>query len=420
MKIIYILVVFLLSQNNLFSQWYLQDEYTTNELKDIFFLEGPTGWTVGNFGTVLRTDNGGENWNIIYNSKERDEHFEKVFFTDSNTGYCLTYHGKVFKTTDGGYNWEQISQPLDYGYDIFFINNKIGWIIGGEVNYPLPYLAEYKGKIGKTTDSGLTWTTQSFNATDIFHTAYFSSDSNGWLAGQNGEIFYTRDSGDNWELQYDSKTVLESSFFFDDSTGWFCGHGNLVLKTIDAGKTWQEISLNTDCNFLNDIYFIDKYRGWLCGSYASNSYIYSTLDGGSNWQLQNLDSLFSLNSIIFRDSQSGWSVGYNGSIYRTENGGITKISNRLQETSIDQIYIENFPNPFNSSTTIIFSMPRREYVKIDVFNSLGQLVENLISDYKNSGRHKINWKALNQTSGLYFLMLQTSKTKKIKKVLLIK
>ncbi len=66
--------------------------------------------------------------------------------------------------------------------------------------------------------------------------------------------------------------------------------------------------------------------------------------------------------------------------------------------SIDQ----NFPNPFNATTTIRFALPQSAKVNITVYNTLGQKIETVIDEVRNSGVHSIQWNALQQSSGIYF------------------
>ena len=65
----------------------------------------------------------------------------------------------------------------------------------------------------------------------------------------------------------------------------------------------------------------------------------------------------------------------------------------------------NFPNPFNPSTVISFNVQKKVFVKIDVLNALGELVENLISSEMDSGSHSVNFNAKNLSSGIYLCRL---------------
>jgi hypothetical protein len=66
----------------------------------------------------------------------------------------------------------------------------------------------------------------------------------------------------------------------------------------------------------------------------------------------------------------------------------------------------NFPNPFNSSTTIEYGLPEAEQVRIDIYDLLGRKVETLIDGEMQAGRHQVVWDASAYSSGVYFYRLE--------------
>jgi hypothetical protein len=81
---------------------------------------------------------------------------------------------------------------------------------------------------------------------------------------------------------------------------------------------------------------------------------------------------------------------------------------------------QNYPNPFNPTTTIKFALPVESKVKINVYNSLGQLVETLVNKEMESGYHEVNFDASRYSSGVYLYQLQAGDFVSVKKMLLIK
>jgi len=71
---------------------------------------------------------------------------------------------------------------------------------------------------------------------------------------------------------------------------------------------------------------------------------------------------------------------------------------------------QNYPNPFNPSTTIEFALPERSFVKLVVFNTLGQEIETLVSEEKGAGTHQIVWNAAQYPTGIYFYRLDARST----------
>jgi hypothetical protein len=81
---------------------------------------------------------------------------------------------------------------------------------------------------------------------------------------------------------------------------------------------------------------------------------------------------------------------------------------------------QNFPNPFNPSTTIAFNLPERSHVLLRVYNILGQEIETLVDETRNPGAHEVNWQASNQASGVYFYRLVYKNQVLTKKMALLK
>ena len=97
--------------------------------------------------------------------------------------------------------------------------------------------------------------------------------------------------------------------------------------------------------------------------------------------------------------------------------GVEKIEKELPQNFT--LY-QNYPNPFNPATTIKFVLPVNSRVKINVYNSLGQLVETLVDKEMQSGYHEINFNASKLASGVYLYQLQAGEYISVNKMLLLK
>lgn len=79
-----------------------------------------------------------------------------------------------------------------------------------------------------------------------------------------------------------------------------------------------------------------------------------------------------------------------------------------------------YPNPFNPTTTIEFSLPKTSTVTLKIYNILGEEVATLLSASLLSGSHSIQWDASNLPSGLYLYRLETGDHVETKKMILMK
>ena len=97
--------------------------------------------------------------------------------------------------------------------------------------------------------------------------------------------------------------------------------------------------------------------------------------------------------------------------------GIEDITEALpQEFALHQ----NFPNPFNPSTTIKFDIARADDVSLKIYNMLGQEAAVILNNRMSAGTHEITFDASNLNSGVYFYMLISGEFKETRKMILLR
>lgn len=82
--------------------------------------------------------------------------------------------------------------------------------------------------------------------------------------------------------------------------------------------------------------------------------------------------------------------------------------------------VSNFPNPFNPIAVINYSIPVEGIVKITVYNSIGQVIQELVNEFKDPGNYSAEFNGNNFASGLYFYRIESGNFVATKKMLLIK
>lgn len=82
--------------------------------------------------------------------------------------------------------------------------------------------------------------------------------------------------------------------------------------------------------------------------------------------------------------------------------------------------VNNFPNPFNPTTKIVFTLPSSEFVSLKVYNVLGQEVKTLINEPRHKGYHWVEFDGSSLSSGLYFYVIQAGQYKETKRIILLK
>ena len=113
---------------------------------------------------------------------------------------------------------------------------------------------------------------------------------------------------------------------------------------------------------------------------------------------------------------------------RIERAAIEEIGKRyfedegLKETEvkIEGYSLGNYPNPFNPTTTIQYSIPKDEFVKLTVYDITGRVVKELVNGHKTAGKYSVEFNASSYSSGTYYYKIEAGEYKNIQKMVLIK
>jgi len=99
---------------------------------------------------------------------------------------------------------------------------------------------------------------------------------------------------------------------------------------------------------------------------------------------------------------------------------VTGIQSMNQHIPNEMRLEPNYPNPFNPSTMIRFTLSKPSRVKIEIYNTIGQRVDLLVNQQMTAGTHKVEFTAQNLSSGIYFYRIQAGEFQDMKKMVLIK
>jgi photosystem II stability/assembly factor-like uncharacterized protein len=399
------------------AQWIQQNPIlqgiTFNSVK---FVSSSIGWAVGYNGVILKTTNGGTTW--ISQSCGTSSDLFGVFFTDPDHGTVVgdsIGYAIIFKTIDGGNTWtQQVCNSARKLSSVFFTDVNTGTAVG-------------YGTILRTTDGGTNWISQSVGGWYYLLDVCFCTPEIGIVVGYDdtiyprdphGIILKTFDGGTHWQIQerLSGFTPLSGVSFSDANNGFVVGLYN-IQYTSDGGSTWVKLSTSIS-DELKSVSFINRNNATAVGQ---NGTIARTTDGGLTWSKQSSRTSTTLLSVSFTDTNNGTAVGFNSTILRTTNGGVTFIGNeniaaKPQDFSLSQ----NFPNPFNPSTTINYSIPKAASVKLTVYNSIGSNVATLVNEYKPAGNYSVQFNRSNLTSGIYLYRLESGNYNAAKKFILMK
>lgn len=190
--------------------------------------------------------------NSLYNSKNSGQTFSEIgnlstksisvfgfHFFNSNTGIIINPR-QVLKTENGGINWEVKYSDATSTNKLQFTSVNIGYIAGGSTNAGVAggNVMSY-GEMHKSIDNGNTWTNLNLNTSEIT-AMYFSNDNLGFFSNYNGELFKTTNGGVNWtKVSQISSSYITSMVFIDESLGYLTNTNGEILITKNSGVTWN-------------------------------------------------------------------------------------------------------------------------------------------------------------------------------------
>ncbi|MBK8982962.1 MAG: T9SS type A sorting domain-containing protein [Ignavibacteria bacterium] len=393
--------------------------------EDLWFINENTGWVVqAGEDEIYKTTNGGLNFTLQFSDPDGG-YFRSVAFNNENLGWVGSLSGRLYKTTNSGENWiridTMISPPPVGVCDISVIGDSIMY---GSGKYSGPT------NIIKTTNAGLTFENIDMGAYSNYQVGvWFLDASTGFLGSRSNIItegsamLRTTDAGITWSKVY--KSLIQSEhvwniYFVNDLLGYatierFVQGNGAVIKTTDGGHNWIRIEIPTTSPDLDPIGFINENTGWVANH--GNFGIHQTTNGGFNWSHINVGSR--IHGIFIAGDSIAYASGNQVYKYTLSPVGISENTNE-NIFPIKNTLHDNFPNPFNPSTTISYNLITNTNVVLEIYTASGEFTELLLKKRQAPGSYSVVWNANNYPSGVYFYSLRTDLGNYFGKAVLIK
>ncbi|HMQ69788.1 MAG TPA: YCF48-related protein [Ignavibacteria bacterium] len=303
------------------SKWYWKQPLPTgNKLNSVYFINNNTGFASGEYGTIIKTIDGGNKWSICQSVKSSD--LNSIFFLNERDGYAAGNSGTILKTTDSGNNWSNVSFHSKINiYDIQFCDKLTGYASG------------LNGIILKSTNAGENWFALKTGSNSSLFCISFLNENTGVTGGYN-VILKTTNGGTDWigqNINSFSSGAVKGINYIDENT--ICAAGDLpggaYIKTADGGNSWTMTSLGLPYLFggsvdlVRSMSFINSNTGFIVTDFAT---ILKTTDSGISWKRDSsfrpsyakLSVMYDVNI----SSQEKISIcGGGGSVFVSENSG---------------------------------------------------------------------------------------------------
>ncbi len=211
--------------------------------------------------------------------------------------------------------------------------------------------------------------------------------------------------------------TINTMYFDSGNTAWYGTNQGLSMHSgNNIKRNW--VTFTKEDGLINDTVLI------IMEDRNTNIWI-GTADGVSvfnreqwnSWDTKIQAAGDSVNAIVEDSTGTIWLCTNNGIL--EFKPVITSISADLN-SSITDLNLNSYPNPFNSTTVIKYTIKQSEFVHLDIFDMLGKKVTSLVDTKQRPGNYRVKFKAENLVSGIYFCRLLTKKSSITKRLLLIK
>ncbi len=429
---------------------------------------------------IWRSTNNGDNWiNLGY---DRDTY--KLFRGNNNEVFAYVFGLGSVKTTNGGLNWVGSANGIVNTYVEAMVKASDGTIISSTgqvshddgmnwviqpgllvtsdfaINSKNGFLYTVNGTNGvyRSTDNGINWNLYNINSSTARPQWITIFENKEIYAGRNGGVFKSTNDGVNW-TQFTSQFL--TSFTKTNSGHYYGGSTDGIYKSTNEGLNWSQVlSFPNPTNYVYNPVFTASDNTVYAGGVPG---LYSTTNDGVSWENENIPC--KIRKIIETENGKLFVICYD--FYYYNSGGIyTKSGNTWQDIThnlewknissicfndygqllvgtngagvsrsinsvigIDNInslilngfrIYQNFPNPFNPSTVIRYSLIENRVVKLTVFDALGKMISTLVNEKQNAGTYEVDFNGADLPSGVYFYTLTCGSNSVTRKMLLLK
>jgi len=233
--------------------------------------------------------------------------------------------GEIYRTTDAGLHWEKVYSCPDKINALCFSKNKLEAIAVGDSSH-----------IQKSYDGGLTWPVKKLGSEQMREWKNDQSslkricfwDDIGAIAissdnREKGNLYFSSNNGENWS-DSQSKNGFRDWWIFNNDSIFAVGYG--IIAKIEKERLSYKPKLTVlpfDGDYFTGIWFTSRYIGYLSGFDGG---IYKTENGGKTWKTiikknQVLKKRIHFNDILFISDKIGYVVGENGLCMKTINEG---------------------------------------------------------------------------------------------------
>jgi hypothetical protein len=351
---------------------------------------------VGEDGLVRKTSNAGANW--YPQVSNTGNWLRKTNFIDTNIGWAVGDNGTIIKTTTGGWNLPGTANLIapGNGQTCFSLTGTLDW------SDVFPPVANYRVQIATNS-----------NFSNIVHN----------VAGINVSQYAIPPSTLNYNTQYYWRVRATNQV--GESPNW-SGVRNFRTTTQVPQAPGLINPPNNSTTGLTPLMRWDtipvasSYRCVIAADASFNSIVLDTANI-VNRSINVPPGVLQPNTRYYWRVSASNSCNTSGfSVVWSFITGLTAVSQQGVEIPKVFALYNNYPNPFNPSTSINFDIPLRSHVNVEVYSLTGEQVARLVNMNLGPGKYNVIWDASGFPSGVYFYRITASEFTDTRKMVLVK
>lgn len=383
--IIIILEIFFVFSGKISAQWILvHDIDSTGFIHEIHQYQNSIYAATSPKG-MYRSDNNGINWTQINTGLSSNPFIQSI--TSKDDYIFIGGTAGVFRSSDQGNNWALSSSGISQ-LNITTMTSDQHRVYAGCI---------FAG-IFSTTNQGVNWTRFGLGEGDLLNDIYDNGSS--FFAGITGTIYRTTNAGVNWMLAQQGLTNNDVQSLTSIGEHTYCAtYGGGVFRTANSSIVWSSFNTginDTDINTLNTD-GMNLFAGTMRkGIFFFDNPLNAWRNVSGSMTDTNIISILISNGFVFAGSNRG-------KIWRRPfNEIVTGIIKNSTETTHYKL-LQNFPNPFNPSTKIIFEIPENNVsVRLTVTDILGKEIATPVNEQLERGSYETHFNGSTLSAGIYF------------------
>jgi hypothetical protein len=371
--------------------------------------------TIWGGGGVFLSTNNGTTWTAVNNGLPRTP-----YDTTQYAGVdCLALSGQnlfaetddpqgVFLSTNSGTTWTAASTPF------------LGFIC--MVQMGLNLFAGTSSGVFLSTNNGTSWTAGNSGFPQQVEVYRFAVSGTNLFAGTDRGVFLSTNNGTSW-------TAVNEGLprYSHDTTRYApvrlsLGGTNLFAKTYDPEGVFLSTNNGTSWTVFTTEFFPDLAISNSTLFAVARWDVFISTDGGKSWRgtgcgLVPGDLSF---ACLALSGAYLFAFNYRSLLRRPLSEMITSAGPALSELPTQFSLEQNFPNPFNPTTKIQFTIANRRLTIVKVYDVLGRDVATLVNEVKDPGTYTVDFDGSHLSSGVYFNRLQAGDFIQTHKMILVR